>query len=202
MSGPSPTAGTRGITRRLAHGRARGTASLTTRRDEGERGRRRARRHTVSAPRSVHAQDIPTIDRNRTLILRWGGREGRHIDAELWNPYAVGANHQNGSASSTSRWPSTAPSPTRRSSGWPRATSTAPTSRADDQDPLRDHLERRQAVQRRGRGLHVQRAARPRARRSRWGVDVAAVRRTRRRRPTPTRSSSSSRCRRRASSTS
>ena len=45
---------------------------------------------------SANAQDIPTVDRNRTLILRWGGREGRHIDAELWNGYALGANHQNG----------------------------------------------------------------------------------------------------------
>lgn len=45
---------------------------------------------------AASAQDIPTVDRNRTLILRWGGREGRHIDAELWNGYALGANHQNG----------------------------------------------------------------------------------------------------------
>ena len=44
----------------------------------------------------AHAQDVPEVARNRTLILRWGGREGRHIDAELWNPYALGANHQNG----------------------------------------------------------------------------------------------------------
>lgn len=42
------------------------------------------------------AQDVPEVARNRTLILRWGGREGRHIDAELWNGYALGANHQNG----------------------------------------------------------------------------------------------------------
>jgi len=39
---------------------------------------------------------IPAKPRNRTLILRWGGQEGRHIDWELWNGYAVGANHQNG----------------------------------------------------------------------------------------------------------
>ncbi|MBA2520667.1 MAG: ABC transporter substrate-binding protein, partial [Chloroflexia bacterium] len=44
----------------------------------------------------ANAQDIPTVDRNRTLILRWGGVEGRHVDAELWNGYAIGANHQNG----------------------------------------------------------------------------------------------------------
>ena len=34
--------------------------------------------------------------RNRTLIVVWGGREGRWVDYELWNPYAIGANHQNG----------------------------------------------------------------------------------------------------------
>ena len=44
----------------------------------------------------AQAQDVPEVARNRTLILRWGGREGRHIDAELWNGYALGANHQNG----------------------------------------------------------------------------------------------------------
>ncbi|MBA2521562.1 MAG: ABC transporter substrate-binding protein [Chloroflexia bacterium] len=47
-------------------------------------------------PVGAGAQEIPAVDRNRTLILRWGGREGRHIDAELWNGYALGANHQNG----------------------------------------------------------------------------------------------------------
>ena len=35
--------------------------------------------------------------RNRTLILTWSGsREGRWVDFELWNPYAIGSNHQNG----------------------------------------------------------------------------------------------------------
>lgn len=45
---------------------------------------------------AANAQDVPEVDRNRTLILRWGGREGRHIDYELWSGYPVGANHQNG----------------------------------------------------------------------------------------------------------
>jgi len=37
------------------------------------------------------------VPRNRTLSLVWfGSREGRWVDYELWNPYAVGANHQNG----------------------------------------------------------------------------------------------------------
>ncbi|MCX7380314.1 MAG: ABC transporter substrate-binding protein [Alphaproteobacteria bacterium] len=34
--------------------------------------------------------------RNRTMILVWGGREGRWADFDLWNPYAIGSNHQNG----------------------------------------------------------------------------------------------------------
>ncbi|HSB77632.1 MAG TPA: ABC transporter substrate-binding protein [Candidatus Methylomirabilis sp.] len=38
-----------------------------------------------------------TVPRNRTLILVWfGSREGRWVDYELWNPYAIGSNHQNG----------------------------------------------------------------------------------------------------------
>ena len=45
----------------------------------------------TSAPRP---KDVP---RNRTFSLVWfGSREGRWVDYELWNPYAVGANHQNG----------------------------------------------------------------------------------------------------------
>jgi peptide/nickel transport system substrate-binding protein len=34
--------------------------------------------------------------RNRTMTLVWGGREGRWVDFDLWNPYSIGANHQNG----------------------------------------------------------------------------------------------------------
>jgi peptide/nickel transport system substrate-binding protein len=30
------------------------------------------------------------------LTLVWTGREGRWIDHELWNPYAIGSNHQSG----------------------------------------------------------------------------------------------------------
>src|SRR5919198_1531330 len=42
---------------------------------------------------AARPRDVP---RNRTLTLVWGGREGRWVDYELWNPYAIGANHQNG----------------------------------------------------------------------------------------------------------
>ncbi len=39
--------------------------------------------------------DVP---RNRTLIMNWltGSREGKWVDHEIWNPYCVGGNHQNG----------------------------------------------------------------------------------------------------------
>ena len=39
---------------------------------------------------------LKEVARNRTLKIMRGGQEGQHIDYELWNPYAVGANHQNG----------------------------------------------------------------------------------------------------------
>ncbi len=44
---------------------------------------------------SVDAQPAAP-PRNRTMILVWGGREGRWVDFELWNPYSIGSNHQNG----------------------------------------------------------------------------------------------------------
>ncbi len=34
--------------------------------------------------------------RDKTMILVWGGRDGRWVDYELWNPYSLGSNHQNG----------------------------------------------------------------------------------------------------------
>src|SRR5438270_8178783 len=40
--------------------------------------------------------DLPPVARERTVILVWGGREGRWVDWDLWNPYSVGSNHQNG----------------------------------------------------------------------------------------------------------
>src|SRR6201984_3065715 len=39
---------------------------------------------------------LPQIGRERTMILVWGGREGRWVDWDLWNPYSIGSNHQNG----------------------------------------------------------------------------------------------------------
>jgi peptide/nickel transport system substrate-binding protein len=44
----------------------------------------------------VDIDEIPDVPRERTLFLRWGGQEGRFVDHDLWNGYAIGANHQNG----------------------------------------------------------------------------------------------------------
>ena len=40
--------------------------------------------------------DLPQIARNRTMIVEWNGREGRWADWDLWNPYSIGSDHQNG----------------------------------------------------------------------------------------------------------
>src|SRR5215470_5888292 len=41
--------------------------------------------------------DLREVARNRTMILVWSGsREGRWVDWDLWNPYSIGSNHQNG----------------------------------------------------------------------------------------------------------
>ncbi|MCX5733105.1 MAG: ABC transporter substrate-binding protein [candidate division NC10 bacterium] len=81
---------------------------------ENNRGKRLSRREFIKAGTMVvgAAALSPTlagsaaaaspprprnVPRNRTLSLVWfGSREGRWVDYELWNPYAVGANHQNG----------------------------------------------------------------------------------------------------------
>ena len=41
--------------------------------------------------------DLRQVARERTMILVWSGsREGRWVDWDLWNPYSIGSNHQNG----------------------------------------------------------------------------------------------------------
>ena len=40
--------------------------------------------------------DPGEVAREDTLILFHGGSDGRYIDHELWNPYAIGSNHQHG----------------------------------------------------------------------------------------------------------
>ncbi len=56
----------------------------------------------ATQPTVTQAAAVPTpgnlkqVPRNRTLVLMWAGTQGRYTDFDLWNPYAVGANHQNG----------------------------------------------------------------------------------------------------------
>ena len=45
---------------------------------------------------AADAGGMKEVPRNRTHIIMGGGREGQYIDHELWNPYAIGANHQTG----------------------------------------------------------------------------------------------------------
>ena len=50
---------------------------------------------TAPAP-PVDTGAIADIARDDTFIGYLGGAEGRFVDHELWNPYAIGANHQSG----------------------------------------------------------------------------------------------------------
>ncbi len=51
----------------------------------------------VMLPSGIAAAQTAEIPRNRTMILIGiNSRDGRWVDHELWNPYAIGANHQNG----------------------------------------------------------------------------------------------------------
>ena len=49
-----------------------------------------------AAATAAQTGDPAEVPRERTLILRWGGQEGRYIDAELWNGYLIASSHQNG----------------------------------------------------------------------------------------------------------
>ena len=45
----------------------------------------------------AQAQSMPSVPRDKTLVLIGiNSRDGRWVDYELWNPYAIGSNHQNG----------------------------------------------------------------------------------------------------------
>jgi peptide/nickel transport system substrate-binding protein len=51
----------------------------------------------IMLPAGIAGAETPAAARNRTLILIGiNSRDGRWVDYELWNPYAIGANHQNG----------------------------------------------------------------------------------------------------------
>lgn len=48
-------------------------------------------------PAGVARADLAPIPRDKTMVLIGiNSRDGRWVDYELWNPYAIGANHQNG----------------------------------------------------------------------------------------------------------
>ncbi len=48
-------------------------------------------------PAGIARADLADIPRDKTLILIGiYSRDGRWVDYELWNPYAIGSNHQNG----------------------------------------------------------------------------------------------------------
>ena len=48
-------------------------------------------------PLGLATAQMAAVPRDKTMILVWSGsREGRWIDYELWNPYSIGSNHQNG----------------------------------------------------------------------------------------------------------
>ena len=51
----------------------------------------------TAAPKPQAAPAQPAaVPRNKQLILMWAGTQGKYVDAELWNPFAPAANHQNG----------------------------------------------------------------------------------------------------------
>jgi peptide/nickel transport system substrate-binding protein len=48
-------------------------------------------------PAGIGEAQTAAVPRNRTLVLiKNGARDSRWVDYELWNPYSVGSNHQNG----------------------------------------------------------------------------------------------------------
>ena len=68
------------------------TAAATT--APGQTPRPAAEAPGAAAPQAP--QQVKQVPRNKTLVLMWAGKQGKYDDHELWNPYAVGANHQNG----------------------------------------------------------------------------------------------------------
>jgi peptide/nickel transport system substrate-binding protein len=50
----------------------------------------------TAAPAAAQAAPPANVPRKNQLILMWAGIDGKYVDAELWNPFAPDANHQNG----------------------------------------------------------------------------------------------------------
>ena len=165
-----------------------GASNGLSRRDLIKTGALAAGAAAVLPARPAAAQ-LKTVARNRTLSLVWiGSREGRWVDFELWNPYA-----HRGEPPERPGHPLRAAGLLQRlrRQGAPLAGRELPVQPglqgADDQDPLRHHVERRRAVLRRGRRLHARPASGTWARRC-AGASTSSSSCRRRGRPTPTRS--------------
>ena len=50
----------------------------------------------TATPEPPAKVEVKEVARDKTFIGYLGGAEGRFVDHELWNPYAIGANHQSG----------------------------------------------------------------------------------------------------------
>ncbi len=71
------------------------TLSLATRREAMIGGAASAA--ATMLPAGVADAETADVPRDQTMILIGiNSRDGRWVDYELWNPYAIGANHQNG----------------------------------------------------------------------------------------------------------
>src|SRR5437870_4400554 len=50
----------------------------------------------TTAPAAAASGALKEVPRNRQLLLSQGGTQGKYQDYDLWNAYALGANHQTG----------------------------------------------------------------------------------------------------------
>ena len=50
----------------------------------------------TTAPAAASTGALKEVPRSRTLLLAQGGTQGKYQDYDLWNAYALGANHQTG----------------------------------------------------------------------------------------------------------
>ena len=48
----------------------------------------------TAAPAAAASGALKDVPRNRQLLLAQGGTQGKYLDYDLWNAYALGANHQ------------------------------------------------------------------------------------------------------------
>jgi len=50
----------------------------------------------TTAPAAASGGALKEVPRSKTLLLAQGGAQGKYLDYDLWNAYALGANHQTG----------------------------------------------------------------------------------------------------------